>query len=281
VENKVKGFDCGGVDFVDKPFWPKEVKARVATHIQLKEQKRELATQLSRLKELEQLRDDLVHMVVHDMRSPIGVMKVYLDFLHEDGVGVFDDQQMKNIEEAMSCAEKLNDIAESLLDVSRLESGKMPLTKEPCDLVEIVSKAAETPPYPFEDRKAKLSIQTKTAMVECDPGLIRRVLKNLVGNAFKFTPSSGKVAVEIEKRQGNVHISVKDTGEGIPEEFLDKIFQKFISRQSARRRKKYYSTGLGLAFCKLAVEAHGGTIEVESQLGTGSCFRFTLPLAPD
>ncbi len=281
VEKKLEAFACGGVDFVDKPFWPEEVKARVATHLKLKEQNRELARRLERLRELEQLRDDLVHMVVHDMRSPIGIIRGYLKMLRQDAEGLLDEDQMESITEAISCTVRLNDMAESLLDVSRLESGQMPIRKAPCDLVQLAAQVAENPGSPFSGRKVRLADLPETVRVECDCELIRRVLHNLVGNALKFTPSSGEVSMEITRTDNLVCVSVKDTGEGIPDEFLDRVFCKFVSRQSAQIRKKYCSTGLGLAFCKLAVEAHGGNISVDSQLGAGSCFRFTLPICGD
>ena len=277
-ETKVRAFASGGVDYVDRPFWPEEVKARVATHIQLKDHKTKLANQLKKLRKLEGLRDDLVHMVVHDMRSPIGYLEACLKFLMEDGEGVFEEDTMENVKEAMSCAQKLKEMAKSLLDVSRMESGRMPIEKELCDLVKIVSEAAENPEFPFSGRKPKFERHFDSFMVECDPDLIRRVLNNLIGNALKFTPRDGEVEIELSDGHGVVRVTVKDTGEGIPEEFLDKIFNKFVSRQSIRRRSKYCSTGLGLAFCKLAVEAHGGEIGAKSELGVGSCFWFSLPM---
>jgi two-component system, sensor histidine kinase and response regulator len=276
---KVDAFACGGVDYVARPFWPEEVMARVATHLQLRDQKRELARQLERLRNLESLRDDLVHMVVHDMRSPIGYLVGSLEMLIEDGEGVFESDQMETLRESMACAESLGGIAQSLLDVSMLESGRMPMKMERCDLVKIVSEVAENPGYPFWDRKARFAKHPATVTLECDPDLIRRVLLNLVGNALKFTPEDGDVEVELSQEPGFATVSVKDTGEGIPEEFQDEIFQKFVTKHSAVCTRKYCSTGLGLAFCKLAVEAHGGKIGVKSQLGVGSCFTFSLPLS--
>jgi signal transduction histidine kinase len=113
-------------------------------------------------------------------------------------------------------------------------------------------------------------------MSSCDPALIRRVVGNLLGNALKFTPASGSITLTVTRVDGRPFIEVADTGPGIPPDFIGRVFDKF-SQAGEGRAKKRYSTGLGLAFCKLAVEAHGGTIGVASEVGAGSRFTFQLP----
>ena len=118
--------------------------------------------------------------------------------------------------------------------------------------------------------------QSPPVMVDCDADLITRVIANLVGNAIKFTPEGSKVAISMERNGDGAKLCVADTGSGIPREYHEKIFEKF-GQVEARQQRKMYSTGLGLTFCKLAVDAHGGKIGVESEVDRGSTFWFTLP----
>ena len=109
-----------------------------------------------------------------------------------------------------------------------------------------------------------------------DAGLLARIIQNLLGNALKFTPDGGSISVGLEAGQGCVRVYVRDSGPGIPHESLGRIFEKF-GQVSPRQNQQQYSTGLGLTFCKLAVEAHGGSIGVDSEVGKGSTFWFTIP----
>jgi signal transduction histidine kinase len=118
--------------------------------------------------------------------------------------------------------------------------------------------------------------QALPVMVNCDANLVTRVIANLVGNAIKFTPEGGKVAISVEKQGEGAKLCVADAGYGIPPEYHAKIFEKFEQLET-RQKKAMHSTGLGLTFCKLAVEAHGGEIGVESEVDKGSTFWFTLP----
>jgi len=119
---------------------------------------------------------------------------------------------------------------------------------------------------------------TSPVASNCDPGLIRRVIGNLLGNALKFTPASGSITITASSDGRTARVEVADTGPGIPADFLDRVFDKFSQASEGRSRKRY-STGLGLTFCKLAIEAHGGTIGVTSEVGVGTQFWFELPQA--
>jgi signal transduction histidine kinase len=149
-----------------------------------------------------------------------------------------------------------------------------------CDLNERVEEAVET----LGPLKNKHNVYIKSsgdpASAFCDMDLIKRVIDNLVGNAVKYTPKGGEVRITVESDKLQSRIAVSDTGAGIPKEYHAKIFDKFGQVKSRQEGKKY-STGLGLTFCKLAVEAHGGEIGVESESGKGSTFWFVLPSVPD
>ena len=273
AEDKTLAFQVGGVDYVSKPFQFDEVAARVKTHLELRRQKRELETSLERLRHLESLRDSLTHMIVHDMRSPLAILQMNIEMM-----------QMKAEEQDTTCNELvtnahysvdlLSDMVSQILDVSRMDAGKMQLQLEVSDLEAIGSRVLEAM-KPLTGRKHLSLSCSKPFTVVCDPDVIRRVISNLVGNALKFTPPDGEVSVRIDRNAAFACVSVSDNGPGIEAALQDRIFEKFAQLDGPMRKA---GAGLGLAFVKMAVEAHSGHITVDSQISKGSTFSFTLPL---
>ena len=271
VGDKVKGFAAGGVDYITKPFQLEEVLARVTSHLALRQARRDLERSLRQLRELEQLRDDLTHMIVHDMRSPLTVLILQLQLLKmEQGDSVAD-----SVDAAAASARQLNDLANSLLDVSRLEEGKMPLTRTPVDLARLADDVRTALGAMESDRVIDV-VASGPCMANCDAGLVRRVIENLLSNGIKHTPRGGRLSIHVTPLPGTVRVAVRDEGEGVPVEARGRIFEKFGS-VAVRKDRAYHSVGLGLAFCRLAVEAHGGTIGVENAAPRGSVFSFELP----
>lgn len=273
----IQGFEAGAVDYVAKPFNTRELLARVHTHLTFRRQQRELKENYRRLSELERLRDNLVHMVVHDLRSPLVGLSGCLQMLQADLAGTLGAEQAGDLESAMIAAERLSRMVTSLLDVSRLEAGEMPLHKVSCDLQVIFASAAESLGGLTRGRHVLILPSDLPVVPECDPEIIGRVVANLLGNALKFTAASGGVRVSATAAATHAKITVADDGVGIPIEYRERIFEKFGQVENLKVGMTP-STGLGLAFCKLAVEAHGGTIGVESEVGKGSTFWFTLPI---
>jgi len=272
----IKGFELGAVDYVAKPFNTHELLARVGTHLALCRQRRELQENYRRLSELERLRDNLVHMVVHDLRSPLLGLSGCLQMLQADLAGKLEAEQAEDLESALAAAVKLGGMVASLLDVSRLESGQMPLNKQPCDLHAVMTEAVASLGGLTKDRHVVVVPSGTPLTVGCDPEIVGRVVANLIGNALKFTPANGEIKVAACLTADGAKVSVQDTGPGIPEAYRERIFEKF-GQVDGRAEGKRNSTGLGLTFCKLAVEAHGGRIGVDSEEGRGSVFWFTLP----
>lgn len=272
--DKVRAFDAGGVDYVTKPFQFDEVLARVRTHVALRHAQVALADSYERLRRLEQLRDDLVHMVVHDMRSPLTALRLSLSILKHRGPALEKDSA-RDLDAAIGSASALERMANELLDVSRLEEGKMPLDRAVCDLTQ-VAEAVRASLHTL-DLERTIEIDTSEAVhVTCDGTLIRRVLENLVSNGIRHTPAGSQLRIAIARDGGRVRVAVHDQGDGVPIEARERIFRKFGMVEPSHGRV-YHSAGLGLAFCKLAIEAQGGTIGVDPRLPTGSTFWFELP----
>jgi two-component system, sensor histidine kinase and response regulator len=257
--DKVKAFHVGGADYVTKPFQLEEVYARIQTHLQLRR--------------LERLRDDLTHMVVHDLRNPLAVIWNFLDILEFHEVQKLSASTQTLVTVARRSVEDLLNMIGSILDVSKMGAGEMKLQREPCDLDALTRAVlATTQPLPG-NRTVTLDAPESSLTVPADVGLIRRVLQNLLSNALKVTPAGGDVRIVITPSRSEVRVAVTDTGPGISPEYHQRIFERFGQVEDRTNR---LGTGLGLAFCKLAIEAHGGRIGVESEVGKGSTFWLAL-----
>ena len=247
-------------------------------HIDIDEMKGlqlDLQLRYEELQRLQGLRDGLVHMIVHDLRSPLTSVMGFIELLRTDTTAT-EDERMHFIDVAYMAATQMVEMISSLLDINRLEAGEMPVDRQTVDLCEIASEAVRALSGLAIGRSLTQAAPQGPVMSNCDAALIRRVVSNLLGNALKFTPSSGRITLTVARADGRPSVEVSDTGPGIPPDFIGRVFDKF-SQAGEGRAKKRYSTGLGLAFCKLAVEAHGGAIGVTSEVGVGSRFSFQLP----
>ena len=275
VAEKVNAFSAGGVDYVTKPFQVEEILARVGTHLALRRSRLELEQSLARLRELEELRDSLTHMIAHDMRSPLLSVGLGLEIL-EDEFQKADAPARKLITDARACVSTLVGMVTQMLDVSRLEHGNLPLERKDFDLAKA---AAEVVELLQGSREHEFGIQADgPVMVSADRELLRRVLDNLITNAVKFTPKRGRITVSLKPAGPDLRVEVVDQGPGISAEKQARLFTKFGQLEASEAKRGF---GLGLAFVRLAIEAHGGQVGVSSQPGQGSTFWFTLPRRPD
>lgn len=234
---------------------------------------------ISRRKRLEELRDDLLHMIVHDLRTPLTSLMAGMQSV---GIlGELNDRQRSLLEIARRGGETLLGMINDLLDIDKMEQGSLTLERTEVS-VPVVAETA------LAQVGGLAAAKTQTIAADIAPDLpaayadedkLRRILVNLLGNAIKFTPAGGTITLSVRRDGDTLIFSVRDTGEGIPKEDFERIFQKF-GQVETRKSGRRMSTGLGLTFCRLAVEAHGGRIWVESELGVGSVFSFTLPLVP-
>jgi PAS domain S-box-containing protein len=238
----------------------------------------ELDENYAKLRETESMRDNLTHMIVHDMRTPLQVVLSNLELverLHRRTGGREDEKPM--LSEAMLHAQVLADMANTVLDVSRLESHRFPLQKTAWDFATLADESIATLAPSFRDLRVRCDKPDGALVVEADREIIRRVVGNLLGNAFKYSPPDSEVVVSLEQKDGHVRFAVKDAGPGIAPEDQQKIFEKF-GQGGTRPLRKTHGAGIGLAFCRLAVEAHGGAVGVNSELGKGASFWFEIPV---
>jgi PAS domain S-box-containing protein len=232
----------------------------------------ELEINYAKLQEMERVRDNLSHMIVHDLKSPLTSLIAYIDLLRHTAGKKLAGDEVRFLDEAIAQGDRLTEMINSILDISRLESGKMPLNRQSCETAKLLDDALRIAGPEAAKRDVSPHIAPDAGRVVCDGAVITRVLNNLITNAVKFTKPGGAIRVSVQKSGGGLRFVVTDSGSGIPKEQHERIFERFVQAEPTP-----YSTGLGLTFCKLAVEAHGGKIGVESEPGKGSSFWFVLP----
>ena len=276
-DQRLLGIGAGANDYITKPIDKSDLGLRVRNAIRMRQLYMEIEEQYRRLEKLELLRDSLVHMIVHDLRSPLAAIRAYLDLMKMDGEGKLGPEMTESIDEARKVAVDMTEMVSDLLDVSRLEAGKMPLELSPFDLGALATEVAAAIGRTTHRVAVRVEASAEHARVNGDASVIRRVINNLVGNAVKFSPASSQVVLLVQGNGAEARVSVSDLGPGIPPEYHEKIFEKFGQVEAARQGTKH-SSGLGLTFCKFAVEAHGGRIGLESAVGRGSTFWFELPV---
>ncbi len=229
------------------------------------------------LEQLERLRRELVANVSHELKTPISALRAHLENLL-DGVERPDPE---TLEIMLSQSERLGRLVDQLLELSRLESGDVPLRREEVALASLVRQVLSE----IEVARPGSGVTLERRLAEdlppvlADRERIHQVLFNLLDNAMRFTPSGGRVTVSAERRDGAVDVRVADTGPGIAPEHLPRLFERFYRVDPARSAREG-GTGIGLAIARSVVEAHGGRIWAESSPGRGSVFTFELPVAP-
>jgi K+-sensing histidine kinase KdpD len=236
-------------------------------------------------KEAEKLRQDLTSMIVHDLRSPLASIMTSVDMFFRGVSGDITPRQREILTIAHTSARQLLEMVNLLLDISRLEGGQMPLNREAISVDQLTFRATNRLHAIAESKQITVALLTapNIGLIYADGELVLRVLQNLLDNALKFSRAGGRIELLVENmpnegehdKLGAVRFAVRDFGLGIERHDQEKIFAKFS--QAGERRGN--GSGLGLTFCKLVVEAHGGRIWVESTPGMGSTFAFTLPIA--
>ncbi|RYG68285.1 hypothetical protein EON80_11955 [bacterium] len=240
-------------------------------------QNAQLEDAFANLKRAESMRDTLSAMLVHDLRTPLTTLLGPLHMLQDGSMGPLDQAQREIVAMSQTSGERLLELINELLDISKLEAGEMRIVRRKFEVSPFIQLATREVVRLESINAPHISIDVQPhCTVNGDHDLLLRVLINLLGNALKFNSLNGHVTISATLNDQETLFCVADNGEGIPTDDLAKIFDKF-GQVETRKAGRKLSTGLGLTFCKLAVEAHGGRIWVESEVGTGSRFQFTIP----
>jgi signal transduction histidine kinase len=290
---KKQAFEAGAHDYMVKLPDPIEFVARVRHHAEgcladrqlaeamraLRESQQQTIERNIELEKINEQKNRLLGMAAHDLRNPIGVVLNFSEFLMTETFDVLGPEHQRMVTHIKNVSEFMLKLVEDLLDVTTIEAGQLRLNIEAVDLGDLIRRNLSL----NEIFAAKKNISLE--LVSCpdlpplpiDAGKINQVLNNLVGNAVKYSFPDTLVQVSVERSASDVTVSVSDQGKGIPEKELHKLFKPF-GRTNVTATAGERSTGLGLAIVRKIVEGHGGQIGVRSQLGTGSTFRFSLPV---
>ena len=255
---------------------------KTAEHKQMEEDlaqaKKTVEDNYKKLRELEDMKDSLTHMIIHDLNNPLATVLGLMYVLKMQFEDKLTEGQKTSLAIAFAAGDGLRRMIGNLLDINEMEEGKIRLrygyfnlgviAEEVVGQMQVIARV--------DEKTVSLEASENIPDVSADKGLITRVIANLVDNAVKYTPVKGSVCVKTlyNRDEKSFYVQVSDTGDGIPKEYLNKIFDKFAQVETKKART---GRGLGLTFCKMTVEAHGGKIWVESEPGKGSIFTFTLP----
>ncbi len=277
--DRLKAIESGGDDFLLKPHNRHVLGARVRSLLQLKGATDALEESLRRLRELQKARDDLTRMVVHDLKTPLTSMLATLEMLRDGDFGAVPDRAARALSDVEGKAEDLLALIQDLLDVSRVAEQPLTLHPEPIAPAALVAELAFDWSLRFrqEQTDAQMAVADDAPVFQADKPLLKRVLSNLIQNAITHAPTPITLTLGARRDGAGILFTVSDTGPGIPAEYQETIFQQF-TQLAVPHAPRVRSSGLGLAFCRVAVESHGGRIWVRSQEGAGSSFHIWLPV---
>ena len=279
VKDKVKGFEVGGVDYVTKPFNEHELIARIQTHVELIRAKNQIEQQAENLRQSNLLKDRMFSIIGHDLRSPLSAAKLKMDFIRR---GIIDPKAPEFLDDTVigllkTMDEALN-LLQNLLGWAKSESDKIQIIPEVLDIHELVEQTFRLLNLGSDHKNISLvNTIAKESFVFADLNTTKTVLRNLVSNAIKFTPVSGKILVSGELNQDAMTIAITDNGQGIPKEDIQKILNpnEHFSKLGTENEP---GTGLGLVLCQSFIKKNGGTLNIKSTVGKGSTFYFDVPL---
>jgi signal transduction histidine kinase len=279
--DRVKAIEAGGDDFLTKPHHRLVLNARVRALLKLKGATDALEEGLKRLRELQKVRDDLMKMIVHDLKTPLTSVLATLEMARDGDFGALTPPQARALSDAEGKAEDLLALIEDLLEVARIEEQTITLQPEPIAPAALLAEIVYDWGLRFkqEGATATVDVADDAPVFRADKVLLKRVLSNLVQNALTHTAGPVHLALAARADANGILFTVADDGPGIPSEYQEIIFRKF-ERVRAANAPRVRSSGLGLTFCRLAVESHGGRIWVKSVEGEGSTFYVQLPLTP-
>ena len=290
LDDKVHALETGADDFLSKPINKAELIAKVRAILRVKSlqdeverQRLELAAANDQLLQMQRFKESMTQMVVHDLKNPLSGIMGNLQLMQIQADELSAERREELLLRSRAGALHLMRMILNILQIAKLEENRLPLRREPMWLGEVVEKTvAELMSLSTRDGiVVERNIDPELPQVTADRELVERVIANLLSNALKHTARGGRIIIAAGRKNDDVVLSVSDTGEGIPKELLPHIFDRFVSGESTGDHRHVYNSGLGLTFCKLAVESHGGRIWIESSPGEGTTVSLTLSIQGD
>ncbi len=233
---------------------------------------------ITREKEIDRMKTELVSMVAHELRSPLTSVSGFSELLLDKDTTKDQAQEFASI--ILKESNRLSDLINKFLDISKIESGKSQAKKSPINLLDTVDSIKATQQHVAERKKISIEIAApeELALIYADPAMMDQAFLNLISNAIKYSPENSKVTIRVQENADTIQIAVQDTGYGISKDSLPHIFEKFYRVTDHEKVREITGSGLGLPLVKQILEIHGGTISVKSTLGEGSTFTVTLPI---
>ena len=266
IDDKLRAFEVGGVDYITKPFQTAEVRVRVNTHLTLAKQRQQIES-------INELKDQLISTVAHNLKSPISIVMMYSDMLRSARGDAVD-----LAEKIHQAGERMNSLTTNFLDLSKIESGIV-FSRRDVSIKEILDTTLSEVSFAADYKKIAIYVHQpeESITIQTDPRYLKEALENFISNAVKYTPENGQIDITAQKTDSHVVFKIIDTGIGIPEAYHTHIFEKFY-RIPEPEHQEISGTGLGLAIAYAIIKQLGGSIDVESKTGEGTTFTINLPI---